>query len=136
LPQNIFFPFKKTEAKVTHRVLVSVPFDSNYSKNKIEGRTKSGKTYPLKEHWKLRDYLTHVLEDACRGIEWKKQKYYVSYFVQKPSNRGDAINFLDAFADVIKKVVGIDDNYLVVESIDYEVVKNGTNNKIFISISQ
>lgn len=133
--ESIFFPFDETEAKVTHRVLVSIPFDYNYSKNKIEGRTRSGKTYPLKEHQQLREYLTKVLTEACAGIEWKKQKYYVSYYAQKPSNRGDAINFLEAFADVIKKVIGVDDNYLVVDKIDFEVVRNG-NNKIFISISQ
>ena len=132
----IAYPFN-TEAKVTHRVLVSIPFDYNYSKNKIEGRTRSGKTYPLTAHKQLREYLTKVLTEACAGIVWKKkQKYYVSYYCQKPSNRGDAINFLEAFADVIKVVIGIDDNYLVVEDIDFEVVKNGTNNKIFISISQ
>ena len=134
--QSIFFPFNKAEAKVTHRVLVAIPFDYGYSKNKINGITRHGKVYPLKEHQILREYLTKALIDACAGIKWKKQKYYVSYFVQKPSNRGDAINFLDAFADVIKKVVGVDDNYLVVQDIDFEVVKNGENNKIFISISQ
>ena len=134
--ESIFFPYNKKEAKVTHRVLVSIPFDSNWSKNKIEGRTRSGKTYPLKEHQQLREYLTEVLTEACAGIEWKKQKYYVSYFAQKPSNRGDAINFLDALADVIKKVIGVDDNYLVIQDIDFEVVKNGENNKIYISISQ
>lgn len=134
--ESIFFPFNKTEAKVTHRVLVSIPFNYGYSKNKINGITRHGKVYPLKEHQQLREYLTGVLTEACAGIIWKKQKYYVSYFVQKTSNRGDAINFLDAFADVIKKVVGVDDNYLVVDKIDFEVVKNSENNKIFISISQ
>ena len=80
--------------------------------------------------------MTRVLTEACAGIEWKKQKYYVSYYCQKPSYRGDAINFLEAFADVIKKVIGVDDNYLVVEDIDFEVIKNGADNRIFISISQ
>lgn len=121
---------------MTNRVLVSIPFNYGYSKNKINGITRHGKVYPLKEHQQLRVYLTGVLAEACAGITWKKQKYYVSYYVQKPSNRGDAINFLDAFADVIKKVVAVDDNFLVVNTIDFEVVKNGENNKIFISISQ
>ncbi len=136
MPAPIIYPFH-TEASVTHRVLVSIPFDYNYSKNKIEGRTRSGKTYPLPEHKQLREYLKSVLTQACAGIEWKKkQKYYLSYYCQKPSNRGDAINFLEAFADVLKVVIGVDDNYLVVENIDFEVIKNGIDNKIFISISQ
>jgi hypothetical protein len=132
----IKYPFHDEETDIKHRVLVSIPFSYEYSKNKIEGRTKYGKTYPNKDHWELRDYLTRVLTEACAGIEWKKQKYYVSYYCQKPSYRGDAINFLEAFADVIKKVIGVDDNYLVVEDIDFEVIKNGADNRIFISISQ
>jgi len=136
MDEKLTYPFHERETNLTHRVLVSIPFDYNYSKNKIEGRTKSGKTYPLREHWELREYLTRVLTEACKGIEWKKQKYYVSYYAQKPSNRGDVINFLEAFADVIKKVIGVDDNYLCVDDIDFEVVRNCGENKIFISISQ
>ena len=136
MPEEIKYPFHVEGANITHRVLVSIPFDYDYSKNKIEGRTRSGKTYPLTKHKQLREYLARVLTEACAGIVWEKRKYYVSYYAQKPSNRGDVINFLEAFADVIKLVIGIDDNYLCVEDIDFEVVKNGTDNKIFISISQ
>jgi hypothetical protein len=134
--EPIKYPFHEEETNISHRVLVSIPFDYNYSKNKIEGRTKSGKTYPLKEHWQLREYLTRVLTEACAGIVWEKRKYYLSYYAQKPSNRGDVINFLEAFADVIKVVIGVDDNYLCIQDIDFEVVKNGIDNKILISISQ
>lgn len=132
----IKYPFHERETNFSRQVLVTIPFDYNYSKNKIEGRTKSGKTYPLKEHWQLREYLTRVLTEACAGIVWEKRKYYVSYYAQKPSNRGDVINFLEAFADVIKKVIGVDDNYLCVHDIDFEVVRNCADNKIFICISQ
>lgn len=39
----------------------------------------------------------------------------------KPRTNIDAINFLDAIADVLKKVTGVDDKWYSVKSIDWEV---------------
>lgn len=77
-----------------------------------------------------------VLKEACEHHEWKKEKYYLSLHVQKPNNRGDAINYLDAIADVVKHAIGIDDNYMEVEKITYEVVRNKEDLKIYISVAQ
>jgi hypothetical protein len=128
--------FFKLETRPSQRVIISFPYDSNFSKNKAHGTTRTGKWYTKAEHRRLKEELLELLADACKPYEWKKEKYWIAIHVQKPSNRGDAINYLDAIADVIKHAVGVDDNYMEVENITYEVIKNGTNNKIFISISQ
>lgn len=132
----MFSFYKERGADPTYRVLVSFPYDSNLSKNKAHGTTKTGKWYTKADHRKLKEDLLEILADACKGHEWKKEKYWLAIHVQKPSNRGDAINYLDAIADVVKHAVGVDDNFLEVERITFEVIKNGTDNKIFISISQ
>lgn len=128
--------FFNLETSPKKRVLVSFPFDSNLSKNKAHGTTKTGKWYTKADHRKLKEELLKILTHACKEHEWKKEKYWIALHVQKPSNRGDAINYLDAIADVVKHAVGIDDNYMEVEAITYEVIRNGTNNKIYISIAQ
>lgn len=134
-PKGIFCVYEKA-ARPKYRVLVAIPFTYEYSKNKMWRTTRQGRVYITAEHRKLRQELEEILSYACGDHKWKKDKYYLSYHVQKPSQRGDAINFLDTFADAVKKAVGVDDNLLEVERISYEVVKNSENLKIFVSIAQ
>lgn len=116
-----------------HRVLVAIPYNVNLSKNKQHGITRTGRMYTLPAHKKAREELAKVINDAVQSHRWEKKKYWLAIHVQKPSNRGDCANYLDAIADVAKKCIGVDDNYLEVEKITYEVQKDG---KIFISIAQ
>lgn len=136
MPSSIFFIFGKHRLEPKQRVLVSFPFNSDLSKNKAHATTKQGKWYTRAEHKKLKEQLLEILKYECSKFTWKKEKYYLALHVQKTSNRGDCINYLDAIADVVKHAVGIDDNYMEVERITYEVVKDEPDNKIFISIAQ
>lgn len=134
MSKNIFTVLEK-EAKPTQRIIVSFPFDSNLSKNRAHGTTKSGKWYTRAEHRMLKENLLSLLKPECEKYIWKKDKYYLSIHVQKPSNRGDCVNYLDAIADVVKHAIGVDDNYMEVQAITFEVIRTGSQ-KIFISVAQ
>jgi hypothetical protein len=134
MPKNLFTVYER-EAKPTQRVIVSFPFDSNLSKNKALGTTRTGKWYTKAEHRKLKEDLYDLMKPECDKYAWKKEKYYLTIHVQKPSNRGDCVNYLDAIADVVKKCVQVDDNYMEVEQITFEVVREGVQ-KIYISVAQ
>lgn len=54
--------------------------------------------------------------------------------VYKSRNTVDAINFLDAVADVLKKVIGVDDKWYSVKSIDWDLDK--LNPRIIVKIYQ
>lgn len=133
--KDIFKFLYREEAAFKNKVVVSFPFDSNLSKNKAHGTTRTGKWYTRAEHRKLKEELLETLKPECKKHEWKKDKYYLAIHVEKPSNRGDCINYLDAIADVVKKAVGVDDNYMEVLGISYTVVREG-NQQIYIYVAQ
>ena len=92
--------------------------------------------YTPAAHRNAKEHALQVLTEACKNYEWKKRtKYWLAIHVQKPDNRSDAPNFVDAICDVVKLAVGVDDCWLELEGVTYEVVKDGTN-KIFICVSQ
>ncbi len=124
-----------TDAK--YRVIVAIPFDINLSKNKAKMLTRQGKMYTPAQHKAAKAHLLRVLSEACKDHAWKKQtKYWMAIHVQKPNNRSDAPNFVDAIADVIKLAIGVDDCWMEIEKVTYEVIKDRTDLKIFVSVSQ
>ena len=54
--------------------------------------------------------------------------------VYKPRTNIDAINFIDAIADVLKDVIGVDDKWFSIKALDWEHDK--VNPRIIVKIYQ
>lgn len=52
----------------------------------------------------------------------------------KPRTNIDAINFIDAIADVLKRVIGVDDKWFSIKSLDWAV--DAKNPYIIIKLYQ
>jgi hypothetical protein len=75
------------------------------------------------------------LKNAMRGGEsFYRGKVWLDILVQKPNNRGDAVNLLDSICDVVKEAIGIDDRYFSIRRLDWEIVKKDP--LIYIGIGQ
>lgn len=131
---NIFFPYTPLPHR-NQRVTIAIPFDFVLSKNRKFATARNGRMYVRADHKKACEQLEAQLREACKNYTWKKAPYYLAIHVQKENNRGDAANFLDAIADATKKAIGVDDCWLAVERITWEVKKDA-DRRIFISISQ
>lgn len=117
--------------KFTNILTFSIPFDWCLSKNAManfgRGRYwKNPSTTASQEIiiWKIRQ----------TKIKWIQDKLYISILVEKPNQRGDAINFIDTIADGVKKGTEIDDRWFCLERIDWIINKNEP--KIWITIKQ
>lgn len=109
-----------------------VPFDQSYSKNSIWRSNDKGHVQNRQYRNQLQQDLTDRIKRA--NMRWRINKVYLDILVQKPSSRGDAINFLDVIADAVKKGIGLDDYWFAVRRLDWEIVK--TDPKVIIGISQ
>ena len=115
------------------KITLYTPFSSWYSKNKMWAHN-SFRTYIPKEAQQIRDDLTIELKNELGDKVFKKEKVWISLFIEKPDNRCDAVNFIDTICDVVKKVIGIDDRYFSIREVDWKIVKDKP--KIFIKIEQ
>lgn len=61
------------------------------------------------------------LTKALKGVKMYNNKVYLDIFVCKPRTNIDAINFLDAVADVLKRVINVDDKWYSIKSLDWKV---------------
>lgn len=99
---------------------VKVTYNSNLSKNaRIANRFKG--FYIKPEAKRAEAVLEHELTIALKRVKLYNNKVYLDIFVMKPRTNIDAINFLDAIADVLKRVTGVDDKWYSVKSIDWAV---------------
>lgn len=115
-----------------HMLRFWVPFDGNLSKNRKLKVTREGRVYTNSDTRHIMERITQLVLSS--QIKWNINKIYLEIIVQKPNMRGDAINFLDAIADAVKKGLPLDDNWFAVEKIDWEIVKKDP--RIYISIMQ
>lgn len=114
-------------------VTFHVPFDWTASKNA---------TYAFGQNHIYRRVQTKLFQNmliaACRraleGIEVFQGKVWVRLFVEKPNQKGDAINVLDLVADGLKEAIGVDDRWFSIDGIDWAIVKSDP--RIYIQISQ
>lgn len=68
-----------------------------------------------------------LLIELTKGVG--KVKFYENYvyldiMVHKPRMNIDAINFLDAIADVTKQVIGVDDRWFSIKRLDWDLSKS------------
>ena len=112
----------------------TLPFDTGLSKNRaktILGRGRK-KFIGLTEEYRAitKNYIA-ILEPMFINKEFKKQKVYITMRVFKPNHRSDAINLVDGMADILKKVMGLDDRYFSVWC-DWEIDKENPRVEIYI----
>ena len=115
-------------------VKISVPFSYAASKNAIYTLRNAGHVALRKESRAMRTLITTRLKAAISDTKIAHNKLWIDIFVQKPNNRGDAINVIDLVCDAIKDAVPVDDRWFSIRRLDWEVSK--TNPKLFIGIGQ
>ena len=126
--------FNEKPPELMWMVKIAVPFTYAFSKNHIYAGRGIGHVFLRKETRANQDSITLLLREALRDVEIKHNKLWIELLVQKPNQRGDAINVLDVICDGIKKATGIDDRWYSVRRIDWEIKK--TDPQIFIGIGQ
>lgn len=95
-------------------------YNSNLSKNaRIANRFKGFYIKPAAKDAETQ--LLLELTKAFKGVKMYNNKIYLDIFVAKPRTNIDAINFIDAVADVVKKVIGVDDKWFSIKCLDWKV---------------
>ena len=64
--------------------------------------------------------LFHELR-LLKKTKWYQNKIYMDVVVFKPRVDVDAVNFVDAIADVLKRVILVDDRYFSIKSWDWHL---------------
>lgn len=113
---------------------VSVDFSWSGSKNHIFANTARGHVFMRAESSAFRAEITAALREATRDVTVRQNKLWLDMFVQKPSHRGDAANFVDLVCDAAKDAIGLDDRWFSLRSVDWQIVK--TDPKLFIGVGQ
>ena len=119
--------------KMTQVLRFAIPYDTNLSKNRMLGIKKGKRFYFRNPQTKA---IQEMIAWEIKGsrTKWYADKLYVSIFVQKPYFGTAAINFVDTICDAIQVGTGINDCWIVLRRVDWQVIK--INPKIFIEISQ
>ena len=130
---NIIWQIENPLPDFNYIVTFCIPYDINLSKNVAHrfGRRrvfKNSSTAKLQE-----DIGWHIKQ---KGIDKNliQSKLFIDLLVEKPTMRGDAINFIDTIADAIKSVIDFDDNWFCIGRVDWKINKN--NPKIWITLKQ
>ena len=116
---------------------VSLPYNPSLSKNAHYKRARNGRMFISKESVAARNEVHMLIRRVLEGSKLKfekAKKIWVKIVVLKPDNRMDAINFLDAIADVLKKEIDVDDRYFSVALLDWRIEKNDP--KILLEVFQ
>lgn len=75
-----------------------------------------------------------IAKEALKGRRIAHRKTWVSFFVQKPNHKCDAINVVDTVCDALKKVMGLDDRWFSIGQVDWEIVRE--QGRIYIRVAQ
>jgi len=131
------YNFCKNEISGRAEIAFNMPFTYNMSKNHIwsQGKSWEGRrtVYKRDEARVQEQLIIEHLED-CKGI-FKKNKVWLDIFVEKPDNKGDAVNFVDLICDAVKKGIDIDDRWFSLGRVDWQIVK-GREPLVFIRVYQ
>lgn len=111
---------------------VKIKYNKNLSKNAAYGISRRGFMYIKPDARQAMDDVKKALRPFAN--KFKKAKTWIDIFVEKPHNRGDAINFIDSICDAVKIAIGVDDKFFSIRKVDWKV--NKQNPRIFIGISQ
>lgn len=78
--------------------------------------------------------LHRELTKGLKDVRLDETKVYLDIRVHKTRTNTDAINFLDAIADVLKVVIKIDDRWFCIKSLDWVLAPKDP--KIILKIYQ
>lgn len=113
-------------------VKMKVPFTWALSKNYQWSYRRQGYVYLRTEAKAARECIIQSLKMKDHGFV--QGKVWVDICVQKTEHKGDAVNFVDAICDAVKKGIGIDDRWFSLGLVDWQIVKKDPF--IIISIGQ
>lgn len=117
---------------LVNEVKMKIPFTWALSKNYQWSYRREGYVYLRAEAKAAREAITQSLLMKDHGFV--QGKVWVDICVQKPEHRGDAVNFVDAICDAVKKGINIDDRWFSLGLVDWQIVKKDPF--IIISIGQ
>ncbi len=107
------------------RIALEVPLTTTLSEDAQHGIGKGGGVFLRDEASEARDAIGWELKNALRGrVLHPRTKVYLDVFVRRSDMKGDPINLLDATADAVKGVVGVDDRWFAVAGLDWELVRH------------
>lgn len=113
-------------------VKMRIPFTWALSKNSQFRYNVKGYVHLREEAKAARDQITQSLLMKDHGFV--PGKVWIDICVAKPEHRGDAVNFVDAICDAVKKGINIDDRWFSLGLVDWQIVKSEPF--IIISIGQ
>lgn len=113
---------------------VGVPFSWAGSKNHIFSKRADGHVFMREESAYMRFELTKEVRNAMLDVEIAQNKLWIDIFVQKPTMRGDAVNFVDMVCDAVKDGVLLDDRWFSIRSVDWQIAKRDP--MIFVGLGQ
>lgn len=108
-------------------------YDANLSKNArlAQGRRRF---YIKPEAKRAEDRLHYELKKGIGRVAFSTNKVYIDIKVFKPRVNTDAINFIDAIADVLKVVIKVDDRWFSLKGLDWELDRE--NPRIIVKLYQ
>lgn len=113
---------------------LSVPFTYALSKNHIWKMSALGHREQRAEANEARAALVSAVRQALGTGRVLQGKLWIQILVQKPDNRGDAVNFVSAICDAIKEAINLDDRWYCLYSLDWQIAKREP--RIFLAIGQ
>jgi len=122
------------EPSMEWSVTFSIPYSNNASKNRRWRLNPGGAVYMLQEVRKFDAQVQRAVTTALAGRRVAQNKVWVSFYVEKPDHKSDAINVVDTLCDAIKKAVDIDDRWFSIGKLDWCIKKE--NPSIIVSIAQ
>ena len=116
-------------------VRVKVPFSWGFSKNAIFSMNrKLGHVFIRKKSRDLRNNLTALIAKSVKDERFFTGKVWLDIFVQKPDNKGDAVNVVDMVCDAVKDAIGVDDRYFSIRKLDWQIMKE--NPMLYVGVGQ
>ena len=123
-----------TPVELVWSVRVAVPFTFAFSKNAMWRNVGVGHVILRKESSRARANLAAKIRAAFHGTKIAHNRLWLDILVEKPTQRGDAINVLDLVADAIQDATGLDDRWYSIRRIDWIITKKEP--RLFVGIGQ
>lgn len=117
------------------QVSFKVPFTNSASKNRRWAQMAGGRgVFIPADVLNYTSLICAETRSALRDQKVYENKVWLSFFVQKPDHKSDAVNIVDTFCDAIKTVIGVDDRWFSIATLDWEIKKHEPC--VFVRIGQ
>ena len=108
------------------RLTLTIPLTASLSKNFQHGLHR-GQIHLQPDAEAARAGIGWELKSGLRGrVLQPQRKVWLDLFVQRANMKSDPINVLDAVADAVKGIVGLDDRWFAVARLDWALVREET----------